>query len=75
LSTTCKRTKTQNLNGKLETTERLMKSYWKAAGHLLGDWQYNRLSQRNPKATKHEKRQKYARTSKAIGLEAYKQTW
>jgi len=24
---------------------------------------------------KHEKRQKYVRTSKAIGLEAYKQTW
>jgi len=52
-----------------------MNSYWKAAGQLLGDWQYNRLSQRNPKSMKHEKRQKYVRTSKAIGLEAYKQTW
>jgi len=51
----------------------LLEGCWTVAGKLLEGWKYS--SQRKRKSMKHEKRQKYVRTSKAIGLEAYKQTW
>jgi len=48
----------------------LLEGCWTVAGRLE-----IQQPQKDPKSMKHEKRQKYVRTSKVTGWEAYKQIW